>query len=90
MIEKVAPGLGDWTKESTAFSGQRTSEPRRTDDALHSPRPGDGRVRGNYHGHVMRSSVYTKAALHPVRAAVGAAAIGVGLALALSARRART
>jgi NAD(P)-dependent dehydrogenase (short-subunit alcohol dehydrogenase family) len=86
MIEKVAPSLGDRMKEKVAFDGQRTDEAPRDDDTLFAPRPGDGRVRGNYPGRVMKRSFYTTAALNPVKTLLGAAAI-VGLASVISARR---
>jgi hypothetical protein len=85
-IEKVAPGVGDRMKEMTAFDQQRTDEAPRDDDTLYSPRPGDGRVRGNYPGRVMKRSLYTTAALNPVKTLLSAAAI-VGIAGVLSARR---
>jgi hypothetical protein len=84
LMEKVAPGLGDKQK-MTAFDQQRTAEPARDDDTLWEPRPGDGRVRGHYPGHVMRSRVYTTMAKHPGATAgtvLGLAALGVGLGLA--------
>jgi hypothetical protein len=86
MIEKTAPGLGDLMKERTAFEGSRTTRPARNDDTLHAPRPNDGRVRGNYDGHVATSSLYTKAALNPLRAVLGAAALGLGIATVLRSR----
>jgi NAD(P)-dependent dehydrogenase (short-subunit alcohol dehydrogenase family) len=85
-IEKVAPGVGDRMKEMTAFDQQRTDEAPRDDDTLYSPRPGDGRVRGNYPGRVMKRSLYTTAALNPVKTLLSAAAID-GIAGELSARR---
>ena len=85
-MEKVAPSLGDRMKEMTAFDQQRTDEAPLDDDTLYSPRPGDGRVRGNYPGRVMKRSLYTTAALNPVKTLLGAAAI-VGIAGVLSARR---
>ena len=85
-IEKVAPGVGDRMKEMTAFDQQRTDEAPRDDDTLYSPRPGDGRVRGNYPGRVMKRSAYTKAAMHPMATLLGAAAIGVGMAVVRRAR----
>lgn len=87
MIEKVAPSLGDRMKERTAFDGQKTDEAPRDDDTLYSPRPGDGRVRGNYPGRVMKRSLYTAAALNPVKTLLGAAAL-VGIAGVISSRRA--
>jgi hypothetical protein len=86
MIEKVVPALGDRFKERTAFDGQKTDEAPRDDDTLFAPRPGDGRVRGNYPGRVMKRSFYTTAALNPMKTLLGAAAI-VGIASVLNARR---
>lgn len=86
MVEKAAPALGDKFKERTAFDGQKTDEAPRDDDTLFAPRPGDGRVRGNYPGRVMKRSFYTTAALNPVKTLLGAAAI-VGIASVLNARR---
>jgi NAD(P)-dependent dehydrogenase (short-subunit alcohol dehydrogenase family) len=85
-MEKVAPAIGDRMKERTAFDQQRTDEAPLDDDTLYSPRPGDGRVRGNYPGRVMKRSLYTAAALNPMKTLLGAAAI-VGIAGVLSARR---
>jgi len=86
MIEKTMPAVGDKMKERTAFDGSKTNKPPKDDDTLYAPRRNDGRVRGNYEGHVMKTSVYTSAALHPVRSLLGAAAIGVGIAAVLHAR----
>jgi NAD(P)-dependent dehydrogenase (short-subunit alcohol dehydrogenase family) len=86
MVEKVVPALGDRMKERTTFDGSRTDEAPRDDDTLYSPRPNDGRVRGKYPGHVMKRSLYTTAALHPVRTLLGVAAIA-GIAGVISARR---
>ena len=86
MIEKVAPSLGDRMKERTAFDSQKTDEAPRDDDTLYSPRPGDGRVRGNYPGRVMKRSLYTTAALNPLKTLLGAAAL-VGIAGVISSRR---
>jgi hypothetical protein len=87
MIEKVAPSLGDRMKERATFDGQKTDEAPKDDDTLYSPRPNDGRVRGQYEGRVMKRSLYTTAALNPMKTLLGAAAI-VGLASAISSRRA--
>ena len=86
MIEKTAPSIGDRMKERIAFDGQKTDEAPRDDDTLFAPRPGDGRVRGNYPGHVMKRSFYTTAALNPLKTLLGAAAL-VGIASVIGARR---
>jgi NAD(P)-dependent dehydrogenase (short-subunit alcohol dehydrogenase family) len=84
VTEKVAPGLADKMKMSH-FEGQHADRPPLDDDTLYAPRPHDGRVRGKYEGHVMKSSLYTKAALNPMAALIGVAALGVGIAVALRA-----
>ncbi|MFL5608770.1 MAG: SDR family oxidoreductase [Gemmatimonadaceae bacterium] len=86
-LEKTAPGLADKMKERTAFDGSKTNRPPKDDDTLYAPRPNDSRVHGRYEGHVAKSSLYTSAALHPLRTMLGAAALGVGIATVLHARR---
>jgi NAD(P)-dependent dehydrogenase (short-subunit alcohol dehydrogenase family) len=86
VLEKVAPSVADRYKVATAFEGQERHDiPRRDDDTLHGPRPGDGRVRGNYPGRVMERSAYTAIAKRPLTTTLGIAAIGVGVGLAAKA-----
>ncbi len=87
-MEKVAPGIADKFKEATAFDQQQSDLPAQHQDTLWEPRPGDGRVHGNYPGRVMQTSAYTTAAKYPMRTLLGAAAVGVGLTLAVRAMRA--
>jgi short-subunit dehydrogenase len=84
-MEKVAPGLADKQKMS-AFEAQMSDKPAHIADALFGPVSGDLAIRGNYPGRVRGRSFYTKAALHPVAALAGVAAIGVGIAVALRGR----
>ncbi|MBV9775397.1 MAG: SDR family oxidoreductase [Gemmatimonadetes bacterium] len=81
----VAPGLADRYMEKSLFRQQRTSElsPPGRKDTLHRARRNDGAEEGDYAGHVMRTSAYTGAKLHPVRAVLAVAALGAGVALAL-------
>ena len=85
--EKYAPRVFDLMKEATAFEGQMSDIPARGGDTLYHPRPGDGRVRGNYPGRVLRSSAYTAARLHRGKALLGLAVLGAGL---IAANRARS
>ena len=80
-IETLAPSGGDRFKAATSFSGQRGDEPARDDDTLYGPRPGDARERGHYPGRVRKSSAYTAVTLNPLAAALGLAALGVGIGL---------
>lgn len=84
-IEKVAPGLADKQKMAS-FEAQLSDRPAHIEGALFSPVSGDLAVRGNYPGRVRGRSLYTKAALHPMAALAGVAAIGVGIAVALRGR----
>ncbi|HXV17451.1 MAG TPA: SDR family oxidoreductase [Gemmatimonadaceae bacterium] len=84
-IEKVAPGLADKQKMAS-FEAQLSDRPAHIEGALFSPVSGDLAIRGNYPGRVRGRSLYTKAALHPMAALAGVAALGVGIAVALRAR----
>ena len=87
VMEKTMPIVGDKFKEHSAFDGSKTDRPPLDDDTLYAPRPNDGRVRGNYEGHVAKRSFYTAAALNPMKALLGAAVLGIGIAGVLNARR---
>ena len=73
------PRLTDKVLEAAMFDVQKSDRPRvnNRQDSLHSPAE-DGEERGGYPGHVMESSVYTKAALHPL--ITGSLIAGLGLA----------
>jgi short-subunit dehydrogenase len=76
-----APAVADRFMESTMISGTKSSKPPRprADNALN--RPSESlRERGEYEGHVAKTSLYTQATLHPLIA--GAAILGAGVALA--------
>lgn len=79
---KYAPRVTDKVMEATLFDIQQTEQTSSSNrkDSLYEASE-DLRERGGYEGHVAESSVYTKAALHPL--ATGALLLGSGLALAL-------
>jgi hypothetical protein len=90
MMGKVAPRLGDKFMEATQFSGQkldRAADPDRP-DALWEPNRGSGREHGDYPGHVMQSSLYTRAALNPGIALIVLSMLGLTTALAAKYRAA--
>ena len=74
---RFAPRLTDLYMERWTFDSQRTEKPTNgRADNLHAPVAHDGGERGrNWSGHTRRSSIYTKAALHPARTAGVAAAL---------------
>ncbi|MFD2247508.1 SDR family oxidoreductase [Pontibacter ruber] len=79
---KYAPGVIDWMNSKMMTKMQLKKKPaRRKSDALHQHADG-GRRYGNYEGHTMKTSLYTRATMHPVLtgavvAAAGAAAIAL-------------
>jgi short-subunit dehydrogenase len=86
-MEKTAPRLGDLMKERTVFDETMSDRPKsHDDDTLWEPRSGDVSESGSYEGKVKRRSLYTTAALHPMAAFLGAAAVGVGIATMITKR----
>jgi hypothetical protein len=73
------PRLTDFYMERAMFDSQRSDTPAgQRADNLYAPAPNEGNERGGYRGHVMGSSVYTRAALTPGKALLAA---GLGLAV---------
>jgi hypothetical protein len=65
--------------ERAMFESQRNDIPARERAGnLYVHSPNEGRERGGYRGHVLESSVYTRAALSPGKALLAA---GLGLAV---------
>jgi len=77
-VGRLAPRVTDKFMEARMFSVQQSRQPKPADrrDSLHAPTK-DGDERGGYPGHVSESSIYTKAALHPV--ITGSLIAGLGL-----------
>jgi NAD(P)-dependent dehydrogenase (short-subunit alcohol dehydrogenase family) len=73
------PRLTDFYMERAMFESQRSDIPTETREGnLYQPVGPEGQERGGYRGHVMRSSLYTRAVLWPARALLAA---GLGLAV---------
>jgi short-subunit dehydrogenase len=81
---KVAPRLTERYMEAALFRQQKTDrpspKPRR--DSLERPMKGDGGERMEYDRHVMRTSAYTGARLHPIQTAIAGAFLGTAAVLA--------
>jgi hypothetical protein len=67
MAGQFAPEITDKVMEWTMFDVQETDKPALSpqDNALYQP-AGPYAERGGYEGHVLESSLYTKASLHPL------------------------
>ena len=75
-------GSGKAFTRAAPSEGQISDLPARDQDTLYAPRPGDGRVRGDYPGRVLESSAYTAARLERGKTLLGLAVIGAGLLVA--------
>lgn len=77
VTNKYAPGLMDWVGEKFMPKMQLKDKPaRHRDGSLHEAGE-DGKVHGNYEGHVMKTSLYTRATMHP---AITGAVVAAGIA----------
>src|SRR5215208_1765039 len=86
----LAQGLTERVFARTlAGDAQQDDRPRMGSDNLYEPSDFDGVVHGNYDGHVMRSSLYTRAKLHAAAAALTALGVGAVAALGAAALRRR-
>ena len=85
---RFAPRLADLYMERWTFDSQKTGKPANgRPDNLYQPVRDDGGERGrNWEGHVRRSSVYTRAVLHPAATAAVAAGLALGVGVAARAR----
>jgi short-subunit dehydrogenase len=77
LMETFAPRLADLYMERTMFRQQRSGLPPRGHDSLFAPGGDEGHASGGHRGHVARSSVYTRLALHPLATTLLAAAVVV-------------
>lgn len=81
---KLSPRLTDRYMEATMFRQQKRDEPHKgARDTLHRSRKHGAEERGDYEGHVMRTSAYTGARLHPLRTLLALGALGVGALVVL-------
>jgi NAD(P)-dependent dehydrogenase (short-subunit alcohol dehydrogenase family) len=85
-VGNALPRLTDVYMRRSMFRGQKSRVPAEEErpDNLFGPPPVEGMERGRYAGHVMRSSLYTRTALSPLRALLMA---GVGLAVLAALRK---
>lgn len=87
---RFAPRAADLYMERWTFDSQRTNRPMNgRPDNLYELVADDGGERGrNWSGHTRRSSVYTKAMLHPAATAAAVMGVVAGVALTRASRQA--
>jgi hypothetical protein len=80
-----APGMADSAMAAVMIPGTESGRPARPRDRNGLERPSERLAeRGNYPGHVARTSAYTQATLHPL--VTGAVIVGAGLAIGAMVR----
>lgn len=75
-INKYAPGLMDWVSENILSKQELRDRPAQHREGSLQEAGKDGKVHGDYDGHVMKTSFYTRAAMHPVITGTVMAAAG--------------
>jgi NAD(P)-dependent dehydrogenase (short-subunit alcohol dehydrogenase family) len=81
-FNRHAPRTMDWLRERVMPGQQKRDEPPRNPEGVLYEPGEDGQVRGDHPGYVMRTSLYTRAARHPVLTGLLlAAAAGAAVAL---------
>jgi short-subunit dehydrogenase len=85
---RFTPRLADLYMERWTFDSQRTEKPANgRPDNLYSPVQHDGGERGrNWDGRTRKTSVYTRAALHPRKTAAIVALLAIGFGASAAAR----
>ena len=88
LFGKFAPRITDKVMSTTMLDIQRSDEPNNGNEKESLYYSGDSSLqeRGGYEGHVMESSLYTKASLHPVITSAILIALGAGVAFLASTR----
>lgn len=74
------PAVTDWLNRRFTSGMQFRREPARNREGALQRAGEDGHVRGDHAGHVMKSSLYTRATLHPVVTAAALTVAGVAIA----------
>jgi short-subunit dehydrogenase len=85
---KYAPGVMDWVEAKTGVAQQKQEGTKAVDPAgsLRRPNGPHAKVHGNNPGHVMKTSLYTRATIHPVVAGI-VVATGLAATIGLIAGR---
>jgi hypothetical protein len=89
VLNKLAPRVMDWISERLLVKEHFRDEPARQRNGALYHAGDDGRVRGDQPGHVMGTSLYTRAVMHPVAATAFLVAAGGAMAAAINAERTR-
>ncbi len=87
VLEKLAPRVTDKVMERSMEKLQRSDRPRRDEDSLFMAPLFEGETRGTHRGAVLKRSLYTTLALHPMLTMAGV--LGIGLAAFGAAARMR-
>jgi short-subunit dehydrogenase len=84
-LNKFVPRLVDWLNEKVIVKEHFQDKPAKHRNGALYKAGEDGRVRGEYPGHVHKRSAYTTAVMHPVAASLCLVAAGAAMAAAITA-----
>ena len=88
--QHYAPGVMDWMNKKMMALEKGDQNPRHPAGTLHRPDRFGAHVHGQHPGHVMQTSLYTRAQMHPLLAgALAATGLAVGVAAVAGAWRGR-
>lgn len=92
MFGAYSPRTTDKMMEATMLDLQKTDKLSNGNsrEGLYESNDGSLRERGGYEGHVLESSLYTKASLHPLITGAAILALGAGVAFLASNRNKRS
>ena len=91
-FNKYVPGVLDWLEAKTGVAQQKQDGTKAVDPAgsLHRPNGPHAKVHGTNPGHVMKTSLYTRARLHPVAVGlIAASSLAATIALLTSRQKLR-
>lgn len=80
LLQAMAPRMSELVMERMMMAQQRADRPTDAVDSLYAPGADGRRQSGRYQGHVMRSSLYTRAMLSDVGRALPFLVLGAGVA----------
>src|SRR5690606_5922083 len=88
-VGKQAPGMMDWVGERILMQQELRDEPPRNPEVALYRAGTDGRIHGDHPGRVRKTSLYTRASLHPMITGALLGAAGIAAIALLSGDRSR-
>lgn len=88
-LGETMPRAMDWISEKILMNQEYRNEPPRNPRGTLFEPGANGRVHGDHPGYVMKTSLYTRASLHPLITGTLLAAVGLSAVALLASPRSR-